>query len=199
MKNKFCVFFLLIAIITVLILGIVVFLSLWSSFKCPDPGMMKVLDFFGLENDLCFASTPGVNQGFSANQGFGANQGFAMNPYQTGNSERDTAIMIGASVSYILKEVKYFTLLIVVLTVLALNACSIIIYFVLDKIAKPIVREEETTMDISDKENSRDNLNYYIEKQTTGMDSLSLEIDEMLAEISSLIERSNLNQKALVK
>jgi ABC-type transport system involved in multi-copper enzyme maturation permease subunit len=181
MKNKFCVFFLLIAIITVLILGIVVFLSLWSSFKCPDPGMMKVLDYFGLENDLCFTS------------------GFAVNPYRTGSSDRDTAIMIGASVSYILREVKYFTLLIVVLTVLALNACSIIVYFIIDKIANPNVREEETTMDISDKENNRDNLNYYIEKQSAGMDRLSLEIDEMLAEINSLIERSNLKQKALVK
>jgi signal transduction histidine kinase len=197
MKNKFCVFFLLIAIITVLVLGIVVFLSLWSSFRCPDPGMMKVLDFFDLENDLCFA--PGFAPTPGANTEFGANHGFAINPYRTGNSERDTAIMVGASVSYILREVKYFTLLIVVLTVLALNACSIIVYFVLDKIAKPTVKEEETTMDISEKEKGRDNLNYYIEKQSTGMDSLSLEIDRMLAEINSLIERSNLNQKALVK
>jgi len=53
MKNKFSLFFLLIAIITVLVLGIVVFLSLWSEIKRPDPGMMKVLDFLDIKNDLC--------------------------------------------------------------------------------------------------------------------------------------------------
>jgi len=126
MKNKFVVFFLLIAIFTVLVLGIVVLISLQESFRCPDSDVMKIFDFLGMENDLCSAP------GFGANQGFGANHGFAINPYRIGNSERELAAVIGASVSYILSEVKYFTLFIVVLTVLALNACSIIVYFILD-------------------------------------------------------------------
>ena len=193
MKNKFIVFFLLIAIITVLILGIVVVISLQRSIGCPDPGMMKVLDFFGIENDLCFAPA------FDANTGFSANQGFAMKPYQAGNSDRDMAVIIGTSVSYILREVKYFTLFIVVLTVLALNACSIIVYFILDKVAQPTVKQEETTMDISDKKNGVDNLGYYIEDQSSDMARLSLEIDEMLAKISSVMEKSKSNQRVLVK
>jgi len=156
MKNKFCVFFLLIAIITVMVLGIVVFLSLRSSI---EPCIRRV--FFGLENDLYLASTPV------------ANTGFIVNPYQAGNPDRDLAVIIGASVSYILGEVKYFTLFIVVMTVLALNACSIIIYFILDKIGKPIVDREKT--------------------------DLALEIDEMLAEIDSLIEKSKMNQMVSVK
>jgi len=200
MKNKFIVFFLLIAIVTVLVLGIVVFISLWSSVRCPDPGMMKVFGFFDIENDLCFVPA------------FDTNTEFVVNPYQAGNLDqegylrptglvevRDMAVIIGASVSYILREVKYFTLFIVVLMVLALNACSIIVYFVLDKVAKPIVRQEETTMDISDKENGGDNPGYYIEEQASGMTRLSLEIDEMLAEISSVMEKSKLNQRVLVK
>ena len=55
MKKKFRQFFLLIAIIIVFILEIVVFMSLRSEIKHHDPGMMKVLDFLGIEI---------VNQGF---------------------------------------------------------------------------------------------------------------------------------------
>jgi hypothetical protein len=130
MKNKFIMFFLLIAIIMVIVLGIVVFMSLKSSAGSPDQEMMRVIDLLGIENDLCSAPA------------FGANQGFAVNPYQPGNQDQDNAAVIGASVSYILREVKYFTLFIVVLTVLALNACSIIIYFILDNVFKPTVMKE---------------------------------------------------------
>lgn len=161
MKNKFCVIFLLIAIITVMVLGIVVFLSLRSSVRFPELGIMRIFDFFGPENDLCLASTPG------------ANAGLIMIPYQSGNPDRELAVIIGASVSYVLSEVKYFTLFIVVMTVLAVNAFSIIIYFVLDKIGKPIVSREKA--------------------------ALALEIDEMLAEIDSLMEKSKMNQMVLVK
>jgi cation transport ATPase len=138
MKNRFFVFFLMIAIVAVIVLGIVVFLLFWDSSRYPDPGKIRVIGSFGMENDLCSAPV------FDANTGFGANTGFAVNPYQTGNPERDIAVIIGASVSYILREVKYFTLFIVVLTVFALNACSIIIYFILDKAVQPIVKREET-------------------------------------------------------
>jgi len=190
MKNKFIVFFLLIAIITVLILGIVVIISLQRSIGCPDPGMMKVFDFFGIENDLCFASA------FDANQGFGANQGFAINPYQTGNSDRDMAVIIGTSVAYILSEVKYFTLFIVVLTVLALNACSIIVYFVLDKAANPVVKQEGTQMNEELRMRNEDYVSNNnepvgcIEDRTSSAALLSLEIDEMLAEIDLVMERN---------
>ena len=130
MKSRFCMFFLMIAVVTVLVLGIFVFLSFWDSFRCPDPGKIRVIGSFGMENDPYFDPAPGVNTGF------GADTGFAVNPYQSGNPERDMPLIIGASVSYILDEVKYFTLFIVVLTVLALNAYALIVYFVLDKAAK---------------------------------------------------------------
>jgi len=144
MKNKFVVFFLLFAIVAVLVLVIVALSSLLGSVGCSDPGMMKIFDFFGIENDLCFVPAFGANTGLSANTGFDANQGFAVNPYQTGNTGRDMAVIVGASVAYILREVKYFTLFIVALTVLALNACSIIVYFIFGNVAKPTVGREET-------------------------------------------------------
>jgi len=130
MRNKFCIFFLLIAIVIVLVLGIIVFLSLWSSFKCPDPGMIRVLDYFGIDGNLCLDT-------LCPDSSFGGKADFAVNPYQAGNPDRDIAFIIGSSVSYILNEVKYFTLFIVILTVLALNVYALIIYFVFDRIAKP--------------------------------------------------------------
>jgi hypothetical protein len=142
-----------------------VFLSLWESSRCPEPGKMRAVGSLGMEDDPRFAPA------------FDANMGFVVNPYQTGNPDKDTAVMIGSSVSYILSEVKYFTLFIVVLTVLALNAYALIVYFVLDKIAKPGTAA--------------------LVKRTSGL--MSLEIDEMLAEIDSVMEKSKLIQRGLLK
>jgi len=214
MRNKFCVLFLLIAIVTVLVLGIVVFLSLWDSLRCREPDLKKVLDYFGRESDLCLDSASGANTGFVANTGYGVNPGFSVdpgftvNPYQAGNSdrERDLALIIGSSISYILGEVKYFTLFIVVLTVLALNAYALIIYFILDKAAKPgtappvkpETRHKTMGNTVTGHFIGGKVPEEYI-KQTSGMKRFSLEIDEMLAEINLVMERSKLNQGVLVK
>jgi flagellar basal body-associated protein FliL len=196
MKNKFIMFFLMIAIVTVLVLGIVVFLSVWDSSKYPDSGKIRIIGSFDMESDLYFDPVPGVNTGF------------VVNPYQAGNSdrERDFALVIGTSVSYILREVKYFTLFIVVLTVLALNAYALIVYFVLDKMVKQRtttpVKPEEITKTMSNAVmghiNAGKEPDGYI-KQTSAMARFSLEIDEMLAEINSVMEKSKLNQKVLLK
>jgi hypothetical protein len=76
------------------------------------------------ENDLFF------------DPAFDEDPGFVMDPYQTVSYEQKLAIMIGASVSYILKEVKSFTMFIVLLSVFAFAAYVIIVSIVLKKINK---------------------------------------------------------------
>ena len=197
MKSRFFMFFLMIAIVTVLVLGIFVFLSVWDSVRCPDSGRMKVIGSFGTEND------PRFDPAFDANAGFGTNIGFVMNPYQTGNSERDTAVMIGASVSYILRELKNFTLFVVVLTALAFNAYALIVYFIFNKNAKqgsatpvsPETRPETVNSAVMGHVNGGKDPDGY-NKRTSGM--LSLEIDEMLAEIDAVMEKCKSNQRVLI-
>jgi hypothetical protein len=64
MKRNFFMFFLMIAIVTVLVLGIFVFLSLWESSRCPDPDKIRAVGSLGLEND------PYFDPAFDANNGY---------------------------------------------------------------------------------------------------------------------------------
>jgi hypothetical protein len=176
----------MVAIVTILVLGIFVFLSVWDSSRIPDSGRMRAIGSSGMENAPRLAPA------------------FAVNPYQSGNPDRDTAVMIGASVSYILREVKYFTLFIVILAVLALNTYALIVYFVLDKIVKPktttLANPETGPKTVSSAVlghiNDGKDPDDYI-KRTSGM--ISLEIDEMLAEIDSVMEKCKSNQRVLLK
>jgi len=184
MKNRFIMFFLMVAIVAVLVLGIFVFLSVWDSSGSFDSGKMKAIGFLDIENDP-LPDPP-----------FGVNAGFAVSPYQADNSGRDMAVMIMASVSYILREVKHFALFVVVLTVLALNAYALIFYFVINKISK---KETATTINpqTSPQTVSSAVMGHINIKPAIG--ALSLEIDEMLAQIDAITEKSKLNQKVLLK
>ncbi|MDR2923404.1 MAG: methyl-accepting chemotaxis protein [Treponema sp.] len=82
----------------------------------------------------------------------GVNIGYIMKSFQIGNSDQNMAILIGASESYILKEVKTITRFTFVLSALALLLSVIIIYIVLNKITKPIVKVADTLKDISEGE-----------------------------------------------
>jgi len=73
----------------------------------------------------------------------GKNIGFVIKPFQIGNSDRNMAVLIGASESYIFKEAADIKKITIILAVLALALSSIVVYFVLNKTTKPIVRAAE--------------------------------------------------------
>jgi len=79
----------------------------------------------------------------------GKNIGFVIKPFQIGNSDHNMAVLFGASESYIFKEIRTITKVTVLLAVLALALSSIIVYFVLNKVTKPIVMATETLKGIS--------------------------------------------------
>jgi len=78
----------------------------------------------------------------------GENIGFVMKPFQIGNSDHNMAILIGASESYIFKEVRAVTKFTVLLAVLALVLSSVVVCFVLDNMTKPIVNAADTSSGI---------------------------------------------------
>jgi hypothetical protein len=170
----------------IVITAIVVFLLLRASDISLNLGI-KYLEFQGIENDL--------------NPVPGADNGFVVNPYQTGNPEQNQAIIMGASISYILREVKSFTMFAIILAVLALIAYVIIAYIVLNKLLNPIVKTEEPQKneeagirneDYVNNNNDSDNkeLNNCIEDRPSSTALLSLSIDEMLSDIDTAMEKS---------
>jgi methyl-accepting chemotaxis protein len=72
--------------------------------------------------------------------------------FQIGDSDVMWTIMIGASESYILKDVKDMTYFTIILTLIALIAAAVIVYFTLHSTTKPIVTVAETLKDISEGE-----------------------------------------------
>jgi methyl-accepting chemotaxis protein len=80
------------------------------------------------------------------------NVGFVLKSFQIGNSDQNMAILIGATEAYIFKEVKAITRFTIILAVLALALTVIIVYFVFNKVTKPIVKVAETLKDISEGE-----------------------------------------------
>jgi len=77
------------------------------------------------------------------------NIGFVISPFQIGNSDQKLAVLIGVSESNIFNEVRAVTINIIILTVLALALAAVIVYFVLNKATKPVVRMTKTMKVIS--------------------------------------------------
>jgi len=80
------------------------------------------------------------------------NVGFVLNSFQIGNSNQHMAVLIGASESYIFKEVKAITKYTIILAVLALSLAAVIVYFTFNRVTKPIIKVAETLKDISEGE-----------------------------------------------
>jgi len=131
MKIRYYFVFMLLVIIAFVVMGFTATLSLRAYGISINPGM-KYIEYSDIEKGL--------------NPDQGANNGFIVNPYQTGNQDQNQnqAIIVGASVLFLLKEVKTFTMFAVVLAVLALIAYVIIAYIFLNSIARPIIKLEET-------------------------------------------------------
>jgi len=185
MKIKYYLAFLLLAILVIALMGAATALSFRTSGLSLNPGVKK-LESQAIEEDLYFDPT------------YGADNGFVVNPYQTLNPDRNQAIIIGASVSYILKEVKAFTMFAVTLAVAALIAYVIIAYIILNRIVKPIVKAEEPGkneeyVNVNNKEPGGG-----IEDRNNSAAFLSRNIDEMLSEIDTVMEKSRIKWSILL-
>jgi len=187
MKDKSNLFLLLIAVLMVLVTALIVFLMFRASSISLDLGL-KEIELQGIEEDFSFDPT------------YGAENGFVVNPNQNGNLDRKQAVLIGASVSYILKEVKAFTIFAVVLTILALTSYVIIACIVLGRIARPIIKAEKIRKDISEKIHSDNNKEPggYVEDGNSSKAILSRNIDEMLSDIDTVIEESKVEWSFLL-
>ena len=75
-----------------------------------------------------------------------------MLPFIIGNSNAHWTIMIGTAESYILKEVQTLTIYTVILSVIAIMAGIVIVFFTLGPIIKPIITVTDTLKDISEGE-----------------------------------------------
>jgi hypothetical protein len=200
MKIKYYLVFLMLAILTIVLMGAAASLSLKASGIGLNPGV-KTLESYDVEEDLCF--DPNYSPGI----------GFVVNPYQGGNLDQNQALIIGASISYILKEVKAFTIFAVALAAAALIVYVTIAFIILNRIVSPNVkaeepqkreelgmRNEELVMrnEEYDSVNNSVNNNVNSNKETGGCfeDSnssaafLTRNIDEMLAEIDAAMEKS---------
>jgi hypothetical protein len=106
----------ILALMVIMAVGIVLFISFRTCGKSHELNMS--------ENELFF------------DPDFDEDTGFVTHPYQSVSYEQKLAVIIGASVSYILKEVKAFTMFIVLLSVFALAVYVIIVTIVLGKLTK---------------------------------------------------------------
>jgi len=189
MKIKYCLAFVMLAVLAIVLMGAAETLSFRASGMGLNLGV-KQLESQLIEEDLFFDPT------------YGADNGFVVNPYQAGNPDRSQALLIGASVSYILKEVKTFTMLAVALAVLALIVYVTIACIILNRILKPIVKAEEPSkneelgmrneecVNVNNKVNNNQESGGGIKDRDCNAAFLSRNIDEMLSEIDAVMEKS---------
>jgi len=186
MRIKVYLGFLILAVMAIVMIGIAVFLMLMGSGINRDLSM-KEIEIQGIEEML------------KADPAFSADNGFVVNPYQNNNSDRSQALLIGTSISYVLKEIKAFVMFSVVLAVLALIAYVIIAYIILNKVANPKTKstgkKTAPKKDGSDKGHGEDyndskRLDDYIEGRNSNAAVISKNIDDMLSDIDSVMEKS---------
>jgi methyl-accepting chemotaxis protein len=77
---------------------------------------------------------------------------FVVSSVQIGDSDFGMSVLVGASESHVLKEIKAITRFTVILAVIAILATAAIIYIVLGFVVKPIVTVTNTLKDISEGE-----------------------------------------------
>jgi len=77
------------------------------------------------------------------------NIGFVIKPFQIGNSDQRLAVLVGISESNIFRKVRSIARYIIILAAVALALSALIIYFVLSKVTKPIIRMSKTMKVIS--------------------------------------------------
>jgi len=193
MKIKYYLAFLMLVILAIVLMGAAATLSFRTSGLGLNTGV-KQLETQDIEEDLFLDQT------------YGADNGFVVNPYQAGYPDRNQALIIGASVSYILKEIKAFTMFAVALAVLALITYVIIAYIILNRIVKPIIKVEgpqknEECANVNNNVNnnvSNKDSDSFIEDRDYRAAFLTRNIDEMLSEIDAVMEKSKAKYSVLL-
>jgi methyl-accepting chemotaxis protein len=87
---------------------------------------------------------------------FRENVGFVIKPFQIGNSDQRLAILLGLGESNIFKKARAITGYIIILTALALVLSAIIVYYILSKVAKPIIRMTKPLKVVSPEKEEQD-------------------------------------------
>ena len=73
-----------------------------------------------------------------------------MIPFKIGNSDTTWTIMTGSANSYIMKEINVMVGFTIVLALIAIAAMAAIMYFIIDRTTKPILKVVDTLKDISE-------------------------------------------------
>jgi len=89
---------------------------------------------------------------FSFSNRLNENAQMSIVPVKLANSKTTWSIMVGTTESYIMKEVNEMRKFVVILASITLTAAMLIIYLVLSKTTKPIVKVADTLKDISEGE-----------------------------------------------
>jgi methyl-accepting chemotaxis protein len=82
----------------------------------------------------------------------GTNVVIDLKPFKIGQSDTTWSVMIASAESYILKEVNQMTQFAVIIAAAALIMAVLVVYLVLDRTTKPIVKVADTLKDISEGE-----------------------------------------------
>jgi len=194
MKIKFYLAFLMLAILAIVLMGAAATFSLRASGLGFNPEVKRLVSS-DINEDLCCDPV------------YGPDNGFVVNPYQGGNPDQNQALIIGASVSYILKEVKAFTLFAVVLAGLALIAYVTIAFIFLGRIVRPDVKAEEKTQkkeeagmkneEYANSDGSKESGSCLNDPNCSAA-FLSRNIDEMLADIDKIMEKTRAKRSILL-
>ena len=129
---------------------------------------------------------------------FKENANFTMQPFTIANSGVSWTILIGTMDSYVMREVNAITRFTIVLAAIAVVTSALIVFFVLSRTTKPIVRVAGTLKDISEGEgdltrsiavNSKDeigDLALYFNKTLEKIKNLVLKIKNEAAKLSDV-------------
>jgi methyl-accepting chemotaxis protein len=108
-----------------------------------------------------------------------------MMPFQIGNSDNTWNVMIAATETYIMREVREMTRFTIIIAAIALIAAVVFIYFFLSTITKPIVRVAVTLKDISEGEGDLTRTIAVHSKDEVG--DLALYFNKTLGKIKGLV------------
>jgi methyl-accepting chemotaxis protein len=123
----------------------------------PERVGKKLIDVDAIYGDNMQAANQAVLDGkefrcTSYSAVLGTNVIIDLKSFQIGASDTSWSVMIASAESYILKEVNDMTRFAVIVAVASLIVAVLVVYFVLDRTTKPIVKVADTLKDISEGE-----------------------------------------------
>jgi len=160
---------------------------------------------------------------FSFSNTLDSNVQMAIAPVNLENSKTTWSVMIGSTEGYIMKEVNEMRTFVIILASIALSAAVLIIYLVLSRTTRPIVRVADTLKDISEGEgdltktitvNSNDetgdlakyfnktldkikNLVVTIKKETMGLSEIGNDLSSNMTETAAAVNEITANIQSI--